>query len=131
MRRFIRSPLTWLVAAELVVVGAMVAVTWALLAPSLRPAAGSPVQAAPAVAGTDEPPLPDVPGLSGNGARGPLPGLNLSPAFWRARLIEINREQTLVAKLEWRLVHAAMTAAESYVKEVVLPAIRHAERAVV
>ncbi len=130
MRTFIRSPLTWLVVAEMVVVSALLVVAWNVVGSSLRPVAGAPAQAAPPVATDDASPLPDIPGLTGEGGRGPLPGLNLNSAFWRSRLVELNRDQVLLAQLEWQLVHAAMGAAENYIKDVVLPAIRHAERAV-
>jgi len=133
MRTFIRSPLTWLVVAEMVVVGALLVDAWNIAGPSLRPVAGAPAQAAPADAtdsSVDTSPLPDIPGLTGQRGRGPLPGLNLNSAFWRSRLVELNRDQVLLAQLEWQLVHAAMGAAESYVKDVVLPAIRRAESAV-
>jgi len=49
----------------------------------------------------------------------------------RRRLADINREQVLLVRLEWRIVHAGMDAARSYVENVVLPAIRRAERAAV
>jgi hypothetical protein len=130
MRTFIRSPLTWLVVAEMVVVGALLVVAWNVVGSSLRPVAGALAQATPPVATDDASPLPDIPGLTGQAGRGPLPGLNLDSAFWRSRLVELNRDQVLLAQLEWRLVHAAMGAAESYVREVVLPAVRRAERAV-
>jgi len=130
MRTFIRSPLTWLVVAEMVVVGALLVVAWNVVGSSLRPVAGALAQVTPPVATDDTSPLPDIPGLTGEAGRGPLPGLNLDSAFWRSRLVELNRDQVLLAQLEWRLVHAAMGAAESYVREVVLPAVRRAERAV-
>ncbi|SRR5712691_404666 len=133
MRKLIRSPLTWLVVAEMVVVGALLVVAWNVVGSSLRPVAGALVQGAPPLAAdssVDTSSLPDIPGLTGQGGRGPLPGLNLYSAFWRSRLVELNRDQVLLAQLEWRLVHAAMSAAESYIKDVVLPAIRRAERAV-
>ena len=131
MRKFIRSPLTWLVVAEMVVVGGLLVVAWNVVGSSPHAVAGAPVQAAPPAvsdSSIDTSPLPDIPGLTGQGVRGPLPGLNLNSAFWRSRLVELNRDQVLLAQLEWRLVHAAMAAAESYVKDVVLPAVRRAER---
>jgi len=134
MRRLIRTPLTWMVVAEFVVVGLLVVVAWSVLASSFRPAVGGPAAAAPDAApnvGTEDSPLPDIPAITGQGARGPLPGLNLSSSFWRARLADINREQVLLVRLEWRIVHAGMDAARSYVENVVLPAIRRAERAAV
>jgi len=131
MRRFIRSPLTWMVVVELVIVGTLLVVAWNLVGSSLRPAFGSPVVAAPQPTGDDTSPLPDIPGLVGQPGRGPLPGLNLSSSFWRARLAALNRDQVLLAQLEWRLVHAGMSAAESYVRDVVLPAIERAEKSAV
>lgn len=130
MRTLIRSPLTWLVVAEMVVVGALLVVAWNLVGSAFHPVAQAPAgaQSAP----TDDPsPLPDIPGLTGQPAPpGLLPGLNLDSAFWRARLIGINRDQVVLAQLEWRVVHAAMSAAESYVKDIVLPSLRRAEKAV-
>ena len=131
MRTLLRSPLTWLVVAEMVVVGALLVVAWNLVGSALRPVAEVPGQVAQPAATDDSSPLPDIPGLTGHTTLGPMPGLNLNSAFWRARLIELNRDQVVLADLEWRVVHAAMGAAESYVKDVVLPAIRRAERAVV
>jgi hypothetical protein len=132
MRRFIRSPLTWLLVAEMVVVGALLVVAWNVVGAALRPVANAPAQAAAVpTASADTSPLPDIAGPTGQRTRGPLPGLNLDSAFWRARLLALNRDQVLLAQLEWRLVHAAMNAAESYVRDVVLPAIRRAERSAV
>ena len=130
MRTLIRSPLTWLVVAEMVVVGALIVVTWNLAGSAARPVAQAPVQDSQPAAPYDASPLPDIPGLTGQASRGPLPGLNLDSAFWRSRLAQLNRDQVLLANLEWRVVHAAMGAAESYVRDVVLPAVRRAEKAV-
>ena len=131
MRTLIRSPLTWLVVAEMVVVGALLVVAWNFVGSAFHPVAQAPAEAQP-VPSDDPSPLPDIPGLTGQPASpGLLPGLNLNSSFWRARLIDLNRDQVVLAQLEWRVVHAAMTAAESYVKEVVLPSIRRAEKAVV
>ena len=130
MRTFIRSPLTWLVVAEMVVVGALLVVAWSLAGSFWRPQAAAPAQAAEPAPSDDSSPLPDIPGLTGQRSRGPLPGLNLDSAFWRQRLLALNRDQVLLAEVEWRVVHAAMGAAESYVRDVVLPAVRRAESAV-
>ena len=129
MRTLLHSPLTWLVVAEMVVVGALIVVAWNLAGSAFRPVAQAPAEAAQPAPTDDSSPLPDIPGLTNQGSRGPLPGLNLNSAFWRARLVELNRDQVVIAQIEWRLVHAGMSAAESYVKDVVLPAIRRAERA--
>lgn len=129
MRNFIRSPLTWLVVAEFVVVGALVVLAWSVVGEAARPALVSPSQQLPETAGSASSPLPDIPGASRPGLRGPLPGLNLESAFWRARFAELNREQVTLEQLEWRIVHSAMDALKRYLETVVLPAIQHAEHA--
>ena len=130
MRNLIRTPLTWLVVAEFVVVGALMVVAWNVVGSVARGGLGSPLQALPAPATDDPSPLPEIPELSRPGLRGPLPGLNLSSAFWRQRLEELNRDQLLFVQLEWRVVHAAMDAIHRYLETVVLPSVRAAEGAV-
>ena len=128
MRSLIRSPLTWAVLAEMVVVGALLVVAWNLVGSASRSGAALPAIAAPDAGSADQnPPLPDIPTVTGQGGRGPLPGLNVGSAFWRRELAELNREQAEFAQLEWRIVHAGMVAARDYVEGVVLPAIRRAE----
>jgi len=119
-----------MVAAEIVVVSALIAVAWSVIGSEAHPAAAAPVASAPEASADDGSPLPDIPALTGDPARGPLPGLNVDPAYWCARLGELNRDQVLLAQLEWRAVHAAMVAARDYVESVVLPSIRRAEKAV-
>ena len=128
MRTLIRSPLTWLVVAELVVVGALIVVAWAVIGAAARPALASPALGQP-VATDDSSPLPEFPETGTPGLRGPLPGLNLNSAFWRERLQQLNRDQAAFERLEWQVVHAAMDALARYVETVVLPAIHQAEHA--
>ena len=126
MRNFLRSPLTWMVVAELVVVGALVAFAWTAITAASRPALASPaIQQSDSPADTNA--VPDEPAVI-PGPRGPLPGLNLDSRFWRTRLAELNRDQALLAQLEWRIVHSAMDAMKHYIETVVLPAIQRAER---
>jgi hypothetical protein len=127
VRNLIRSPLAWAVIAEMVVVGALLVVAWNV-AGSAAHSVAPPAAAAPD-GGTAEsdPPLPDIPSVTGQGDRGPMPGLNVSSAFWRRELAELNRDQAAFAQLEWKLVRAGMVAARDYVEGVVLPAIRRAE----
>ena len=54
--------------------------------------------------------------------------LNLDSAFWRDRLQQLNRDQVIFERLEWRIVHNAMDAARRYLETVVLPAIEEAEK---
>src|SRR6266446_5893053 len=128
MRKLIRSPLAWMVAAELLVVAFLVFFAWSVIANASRPVVVAPSIALPDVAANDPSALPDFPGVS-PALRGPVPGLNLSSAFWRARLAQLNREQVVLAQLEWRLVHGAMEAMRHYIETVVLPAVRRAEHA--
>jgi hypothetical protein len=127
MRNLIRTPLTWLVVAEFVVVGALLVVAWNVVGGAARAAfsGASPNISAPASDAAS--PLPDITDPGRPGIRGPLPGLNLDSAFWRERLAELNREQMLFVQLEWRVVHAAMDALHRYLETVVLPAVRAAE----
>ena len=126
MRNFLRSPLTWMVVAELVVVGALVALAWTAITAASRPALASPaIQQSDSPADTNA--VPDEPAVI-PGPRGPLPGLNLDSRFWRTRLAELNRDQALLAQLEWRIVHTAMEVMKHYIETVVLPAIQRAER---
>jgi hypothetical protein len=126
MPNFLRSPLTWMVVAELVVVGALVAIAWTAITAASRPALASPaIQQSDSPADTNA--VPDEPAVI-PGPRGPLPGLNLDSRFWRTRLAELNRDQALLAQLEWRIVHSAMDAMKHYIETVVLPAIQRAER---
>jgi hypothetical protein len=128
MRNLIRSPLTWLVVAEVVVVGALIVVAWNVIGAVARPAMASPSLGLPAATDDSSPP-PDFPETGTPGLRGPLPGLNLNSAFWRQRLQQLNRDQAGFQQLEWRVVHAAMDAIRRYVETVVLPSLRQAERA--
>ena len=129
MRNLIRSPLTWMVLLEFVVVGFLVVVAWNFVAAATRPALASPSLELPQSGGDVSSPLPDLPPAARPGPRGPLPGLNLESAFWRVRLAQLNREQVVLEQLEWRIVHSAMETLKRYLETVVLPAIRHAEHA--
>ncbi len=130
MRKLIRSPLTWAVAGEVVVVSALLVVAWNVVAGAARPAAVlSPALDIPEVTADDPLDLPGFPIASQPGPDGPLPGLNRNPGFWRARLAELNRDQAAVARLEWQLVHGATDAIKRYLETVVLPAMRRAEHA--
>lgn len=130
MRKFLRSPLTWMVVAEFIVVGALVAVAMTAITAAITRASG-PALASPALqqpdSSNDSTAVPDLPAVT-PGLRGPLPGLNLDSRFWRTRLAELNREQALLAQLEWRIVHNAMDVMRRYLETVVLPAIQRAEK---
>ena len=131
MRNLIRTPLTWLVIAEFLVVGVLIVLAWQFVAGAIRPAAAaSSASSASAVleagAPTDSP-LPDLPAIA-KAPAGPVPGLNLDSAFWRTRLGQLNQDQVFFERLEWQVVHTAITAMERYIQVVVVPAIERAER---
>jgi hypothetical protein len=129
MRNLIRSPLTWVVAAEVVVVTTFVVLAWNVVASAARPVVLSPTIDIPDAPADDTFGLPDFPVAAGPRPPGLPPGLNRGSAFWRERLAELNRDQAVLARLEWRLVHGAMDAVRRYVDTVVLPAVRRAELA--
>jgi hypothetical protein len=117
-----------MVLAECAVVAALVMVAWHLVAsaPS-QEAPAPPVASLPNQAGAASGPV-SVAATVQSPARGPLPGLNVDPNFWRLRLAELNRSEAAFEMLEWRLVHSAMDTAHRYVESVVLPSIARAER---
>jgi hypothetical protein len=130
MRNLIRSPLTWMVSAELIVVAALIALAWNVVASANRSAA-HPTVAGAAPAATDDPApgLPVLPQLPGGQSKGPMPGLNLDPGFWDDRLGGLNQDQVYLEQLEWHILRNAETAVNQYLESVVLPAVRHAEQA--
>src|SRR5215470_3598098 len=95
MRKLIKSPLAWVVATEVVVVAVLGVVAWNVVSSALRPSYAAPIAvpiAVPVATPVPTPPLPELPAITPP-ARGPLPGLNVSSAFWRTRLEQLNREQ--------------------------------------
>ena len=131
MRNLIRTPLTWLVIAEFLIVGVLIMLVWQLVASAVRPASAAPSvpASAPAVDSSSaaDSPLPDLP-VIGKPPAGPMPGLNLDSAFWRSRLAQLNEEQVFFERLEWQVLHTAITSMERYIQVVVVPAIQRAER---
>ena len=129
MRHLIRRPITWMVAAEIVVVAALVLASWYFLA-GARPASDLPALLVPTSSAPPDamasvppdalaPPAPSGVPL--------LPGLNVDPAFWRSRLEALNGAQAQFEELEWRIVHSAMDSMRRYIETVVLPSIERAE----
>jgi len=128
MGKLIRTPLTWMVIAEMIVVAALVVVAWNVVGAAIRPAT-----AAPAPSTTDAPtdqasPSPGVIPAVEPQAPAQLPGLNLDSAFWRQRLDQLNQDQVFLEQLEWRIVHSAVDAMQRYLETVVVPSVRRAER---
>jgi len=127
MRSLFRKPLTWMVLAECAVMVCLLVLGWRIVAGA---AGGGPSMAwfPPAIAqASASPPLlsPLPPAAA---ARGPLPGLNVDPAFWRKRLSDLNRDTSSIEALEWRIAHAVMATARGYLETMILPAVERAER---
>jgi hypothetical protein len=127
MRRLLRQPIAWMVAAEVVIVAALAGLAWHEVA-GVGPASIPFVVPAPAPRDS----TPDVPA----DALAPptpaparlLPGLNVDPGFWRRRLAGLNEAEAQFETLEWRIIHSAMDTTRRYVDTVVIPAIEQAER---
>lgn len=123
-----RKPLTWMIAAEVIVVAALAAVSWQFIATQrvsavpplvLRVASPEPAATPDIPADALAPPSPTAIPL--------LPGLNVDPRFWQQRLRELNGAQAQFEALEWRLVSSAVDSMERYIKTVVLPSVERAE----
>jgi hypothetical protein len=127
MRKLIRSPLTWMVIAEVLVVTALIVVAWNAIASAARPALTLPVASSPDPSADAASPLPDLPAITKPASAALAAGLNVDPAFWLSRLQALNHDQVYFEQLEWRLVHSATDAAQRYLETVVLPAVRQAE----
>ena len=129
MQRWLRQPVTWMVAAEIVVVAAFGGVAWHELAAAGQ---GSAPLILPATSTPEDTSAPDVPAdaISPPGASSVplLPGLNVDPAFWRDRLGGLNEAEAQFEALEWRIIHSAMDTVRRYVDTVVVPAVERAER---
>jgi hypothetical protein len=129
MRHLIRKPITWMVAAEIVIVAALIVASWYFMA-GVRPSSdlqslllpSSTPQADPAASIPPDALAPPQPA-----AMPLLPGLNIDPAFWRKRLEALNGAQAQFVELEWRVVHSAMDSMRRYIETVVLPSIKRAE----
>lgn len=126
MRKLIRTPLTWFVIAEFLVVGVLITMAWNAVAGAARPVLASRAIPPADAAVAPDSPLPDFPALV-QPSTGPVPGLNLSGPFWRARLAQLNQDQVYFEQLEWQVVHTALEAAQRYVQDVVVPALERAE----
>jgi len=129
MQRWLRRPIFWMVAAEVVVVVALGAVTWHELTAA---GAAPPPFVLPSSSPANDTALPSVPAdaLAPPPRSGPelLPGLNVDPAFWRTRLVGLNGAEAQFEALEWRIIHSAMDTIHRYVETVVVPAVEGAEK---
>jgi hypothetical protein len=130
MRNLFKNPLTWMILGESAVVAALILVAWHWIAAAQSlPSAALPF-ALSSPAATQDPATqasPMAPTLPTSVVR-QLPGLNVDTAFWRSRLLELNRDEAAFEVLEWRIVHSAMDTIRRYTETVVLPSVEAAER---
>ena len=129
-----RTPLPFLLALELAVVGALGYAAWHLV--STRTAATSAPPSAVSVVtgrGSPRPPAPSPPAQPPPPAPRPsaavaAPKLSLDTGFWQQHLTRVNGDESALESVEWRAVEAAEAFARAYIDGVVLPAIRAAQR---
>src|ERR1051326_1300723 len=128
MRGFVRKPLTWMVAAEVCVVVALLAVSWHMLAPQRGAGLPALVLNGPAPAADTPATVPPDTLVPPSPAAVPLlPGLNVDPGFWQRRMQAMNGAEAQFEALEWRLVSSALDSLDRYVRSVVLPSVERAE----
>jgi hypothetical protein len=120
-----------MVIGEIIVVTALGLVSWHMLAGVAAGGPPAPLVIPQATVPPDGGGVPDVPAgvltPPGSTTAPLLPGLNVDPAFWRARLAALNEAEAQVEALEWRIVHSALDTIRRYVDSVVLPAVERAE----
>ena len=118
-----------MVIAECLVMAVLFVLVWSMVASAAVHHAASAAPAPDATTDVAASPLPAEPASAPPTSRGPLPGLNVDPRFWRARLGQLNGDQVVFEQLEWRIVHSAMDAMHGYIESVVMPAVTRAEHA--
>jgi hypothetical protein len=145
--QFLRRPFTWLVVAEVVVVGGLAAATAHVFAGRVAPPRAAAAEPLPLpLPATGESPGPGASPPSRAAPRptaspgvvvavatptprrlGPTPGLDTSAGFLGARLKAINRDESAWERSEWTIIQAVLGFARAYIDGVVLPGVRAAE----
>lgn len=130
----LRKPFLLLVAGEVAVLSTLGYGAWHFLqsngGPPAQPA--SATASAPQVATHSSPnpvsggPVPAVPAAPHPSA---TPGYRTDPLFFNNQTWDMNREQSALEHAEWQIAHAIMTGAHRYIDDVILPAVRKAQRA--
>ena len=130
MRNLFKNPLTWMILGESAVVAALILVAWHWIAAAQAlPSTDLPL--AISSPGSTQDPMtqasPVVPKPTTSVIR-QLPGLNVDAAFWRSRVLDLNRDEAAFEVLEWRIVHSAMDTIQRYTESVVIPSVEGAVR---
>jgi hypothetical protein len=135
-----RHPLAWLITFEILVVAALAAATYHVVAtrwnapPAAVGTAPTPTSKKATPKATPRPPTPTrAPAATPTPAptprpTGPPPSLSFDPAFWAGQLQRINHDQHALEQLQWQVTSAVTDWVRSYVNHVLLPAVREAEK---
>jgi hypothetical protein len=127
-----RRPLAWLILLEIVLVAALAAATYQVIATRWHsPPATAAAPATPAPRdrpkATAKPATQKMPAPTPT-AHGPAPGLSTDAAFWNQQLQRVNGDQAALAGLQARAARAVTDWVRAYVDGVLLPAVRGAEK---
>jgi hypothetical protein len=124
----LRQPLFWIVLGEVVVMFALLVVSWRVYESHQQAAsagAGPPTALAPAARS----PLPSPPSPPALKARPPAsPAASRSTPSFPIDLGQLNRDQAELERAESALLARIVRAGRDYLETVVLPAVRRAER---
>lgn len=129
----LRPPLVWLAVAEAIAVVVLTVVAWnvwssrqgAPPAAAAAPVASPPAGATEGIAGAPTE-VPSPTGMTASPEPGPTPGLRSDPDFLLRQFHEINRVETTLHEVQWRIIKALVDAIQRYLEGVVLPAVEDA-----
>jgi len=126
MRRLARSPLTWMLVAEGVLLIACAVLAWHVYVE--RTGAGAPLAALPAplLSPSSTPSLRSSPTVPALPAARPTPAQPPAHLDLAALLDQLNRDQSARERLEADLVKTLSEAVRAYVERVVVPAVERA-----
>ncbi len=126
-----RRPLAWLILLEIVLVAALAAATYQVIATrwhsphAIAAAPSTPAPAAKPATPRSAPPRAPAPAPT---LKGPAPGLSTDAAFWNRQLQRVNGDQAALAGLQARAARAVTDWVRAYVDGVLLSVVRAAEK---
>ena len=124
-----QRPLIALLVLEALIVVAFLAVAWNVWQSHHVESHTQPVGGPRSAIGEARQAYPPLPGSlpTPPTAGSPAPGVRTDPPFVARQLSAINRDQSALEQVEWRLLEAVVRAARGYLENVVLPAIRRSQ----
>lgn len=139
MKARLRQPLLWIVVAEVLVMFALLAVSWRVYESHRTATMGAAAQPAPpAEEATSDPPRPQPvaspvratprPGAGPSPGAKPTPRPSAAPSGFPVDLGQLNRGQAELEKIEEAGLARLLDAMRAYLERVVLPSVRRAER---